>query len=1196
MLSASTISSSSSSAFSSSQGISTPSSQYSNDSRKANSNPLTELIFTEQSYMETLKMIDSQIAPIWMKQMTSAAPDFSELLKYIHDILKSNKRFCMKLTKIAANPQAISELGDVLMQWVDDMEVPYANYCRSYIPNLNQRTDILSNVSIQSLLRNLSANVSYDINLESLFDAPIQQLKYYKGLYSRLLEGSDSGRADHKLLLKANKRIDMIMAMARNSTPNKSSAFSSATNINNSKKMDSNTLPFIQTDFQSSGNNTQSLDLTTFERQVDCSRTVDLYGGAQINYQLRISNPGTQLVMNDSFVMLPQENSNNGPSMRVRLVLTTEVLVICRELSSTQFLLLYPAIPIGDITVKAESLDREIVGEYIIRFSVLGKKHIIMRADSKDIRNTWIGVDQTNASNSVITTPRTLSVAAQKKMLSASSSSSNNFASKFVIDTITTTATNKVDKPIRNTDIYTYYSESGGVSPLESSDEEEDNNPLFKKYAQQQQQQKSAAVDNGNSRTGNSRDTIMDIYDNHLYDSDGESEFPLPPKKNNNDDLSNIKPQSVKILSHVPNVAQAQQNFNNGSIPTTNPNRDNSNVKDHLPPIPPNKQQPAGNQPVKDPSHVQMTYIQAPTAQMTSMSISPSTPANQHHGESFSLNNKSNPVSSSSSSSSLKNGNSHSPLTVNLDNKSIGAGMKNNMMNDNNTKPSSPRAIEVQRAVIPEVMQAVTQKTDEYISDKNSRQPLMNNNGSTPIIPRTSSMRGNSNAVVNNQGTSPRLQSQHQYHQQQQGPTPPPKQMMHNPQQPGHIQQNQYMGNQPRPGMGQQQNGYSGTGNHGQPRPIMNSQQQQRPNMNAPGQQYSNNRPMPSPPPQQQNFRPGPPPGTAMGYNNARPMPSPTLSPSLSNSGRGLPNNQGQPSLGLQQPPGRFNSPSPSMTHLHANNSGSFEDLSSPPHSPNPYNSGNDIRQILYSNNQCDVFHWHNQSWYAAEGQCLLQIRVTHTNRACVAVELQNTGQLYLNAWISPTTVIRTPSPTDVSLSVYMGTKKENYLIHFGHPSDAQICADLLYKVHADAQYQQQQQQQSMMMESVINETEPEEPEPVDNVNVPQTLKPVMQCKAKLFIKNETSNWSTFGGVTMRISQQAPSMRMMIQIENDKTKLVSAIVRSGNVEKISSKRISFLLVDEVQKTSIVYMIHLREDQTGNKIYEYLRTKNAENGW
>lgn len=57
MLSASTISSSSS-AYSSNAGMSTPS-QYSSDSRRGNGNPLTELIETEQSYIETLKMIDS---------------------------------------------------------------------------------------------------------------------------------------------------------------------------------------------------------------------------------------------------------------------------------------------------------------------------------------------------------------------------------------------------------------------------------------------------------------------------------------------------------------------------------------------------------------------------------------------------------------------------------------------------------------------------------------------------------------------------------------------------------------------------------------------------------------------------------------------------------------------------------------------------------------------------------------------------------------------------------------------------------------------------------------------------------------------------------------------------------------------------------------------------------------------------------
>lgn len=57
MFSESTISSSN--AFNSSENASTPSSQFLANSRKAQGNPLTELIETEQSYIETLKMIDS---------------------------------------------------------------------------------------------------------------------------------------------------------------------------------------------------------------------------------------------------------------------------------------------------------------------------------------------------------------------------------------------------------------------------------------------------------------------------------------------------------------------------------------------------------------------------------------------------------------------------------------------------------------------------------------------------------------------------------------------------------------------------------------------------------------------------------------------------------------------------------------------------------------------------------------------------------------------------------------------------------------------------------------------------------------------------------------------------------------------------------------------------------------------------------
>ncbi|KAG1576191.1 hypothetical protein G6F46_001594 [Rhizopus delemar] len=898
---------------------------------------LDELTESEKRYMETLRMIDTQIASIWMKQTTSTAPDFSELLKHVNEISKTNKQFFSRIARISHQ----QEFNQILLQWIDDLEVPYSSYCRSYIPNLKQRTDILSNSFISSLIQDLSSKASYEITLQSLFEAPLQQLKYYKTLYAKLF--------DQDTFL--NKKIDKILALSQ-----KRNVLS------------------IQTGFES--------DLQTFQSQVNTSRTMDFFGGTYIDYkQLNISNPESELVMIDSFDLVT--NQQTGSTIRVHLVLTTEVLVICRELNKQSYSLMYPPLPIGDIVVKTDEQDR-------IHLSVMNRRNLVFRADSKEIRNMWIGADQ-NSSLS----PCPLDLVAQKKMLSAKSNKPNI---------------------VKNTDIFTFYSENGAVSPLESSDDEEE---IPKRMIP------------------NSRDTIIDIYDNHL--SEGE--------------LANVAPQSVKILPKIPHVTQATT-----LLP---PKKDTLNVPSPI------------RQPVKDVAHVQMTYIQAPTAQMGTMTISkPSSP---------------------SSLSSLKSMNS-------------------------TEKPSSPRAIEVQRAVVPEIMQAVTQNTEEYLETTMKK--------SQPVQ------------------TMPRTVSKEPF----QKPLPPqPHHQQNYLQRPPHHQPHAA---QPRPSYG---NRPPPPPSHQYYQHHVRPQQSGRP-MNAPPS--ANNQvyqPQNGVPPNQQAMRP------------QRPQYS-------------------QPS----PPPGRFNSPSPpSLPQM--NNS---DEWNSPPHSPSAYVTSNGIKQVIYNNNQCDVFHWNNQTWYAADGQCLLQVRLTHNNRTCMAVELQNKGQLYLNAWILPTTLIRQTSPTDVSLSVFMGTRKENYLVHFHQPQEAATLVGILHQAHREAT---QQQQAAVEAEKEPMEDELEEAVE-DNVNCPQTLKPVMQCKAKLFVQTETSKWNTFGSVSIRISQQAPSMRMMIQIENDKTKLVSAVVRSGNVEKISSKRISFLLSDESQKTSIVYMIQLREEQTGSKVYEYLRIKNAEYGW
>jgi hypothetical protein len=70
---------------------------------------------------------------------------------------------------------------------------------------------------------------------------------------------------------------------------------------------------------------------------------------------------------------------------------------------------------------------------------------------------------------------------------------------------------------------------------------------------------------------------------------------------------------------------------------------------------------------------------------------------------------------------------------------------------------------------------------------------------------------------------------------------------------------------------------------------------------------------------------------------------------------------------------------------------------------------------------------------------------------------------------------------------------------------------------------------------------------------------------------------------------------MHIDLSNH-TRLVSAMVQSRNVERLGPKRISFLLVDENEKNNVVYMVQVREELTGDKIFEYIKSKNSENGW
>lgn len=266
----------------------------------------------------------------------------------------------------------------------------------------------------------------------------------------------------------------------------------------------------------------------------------------------------------------------------------------------------------------------------------------------------------------------------------------------------------------------------------------------------------------------------------------------------------------------------------------------------------------------------------------------------------------------------------------------------------------------------------------------------------------------------------------------------------------------------------------------------------------------------------------------------------------------------------------------------------------------------------MYTNNHTKVFRWKDESWYAVEDDCLLEVRQTFSNRSCIAIHLKSSGQFYLNAWVLPDTFITRTTETDLSLSLHIANDQsvlENYLFHCESKSEADKLGNILEQMH----------QESVKMNMVISATSTLRGAPPalmrssslasavgagDNVLSPEelakTFKLAMQCKCKLYVQSASSKWNSFGSVYMKVSQQYATKKMHVAMESRKggktTQLVSAMIQSRNVERLGPKRITFLMVDELEKNSVVYMIQVREELTGDKIFEYVKTKNSENGW
>ncbi|KAI7875136.1 hypothetical protein K492DRAFT_240441 [Lichtheimia hyalospora FSU 10163] len=828
----------------------------SNGSPSPSNNPLSDLIRTEKAYIDTLKIIDTELAPLLQN---GAAAISDDLLDSVHDILVSNTRFYQRLTRIAANPDTIKELGDLLVQWVDDMHVPYTSFCE----NFAAESDICTKTepALERRLKEISMRTNRQVSLSSLFSAPMEQLRYYKALYTRFLESAQPGRSDHKLLIKTIQRIDTTLE-AMPAVPMACHRQEDQANDTH----DDNGSPGLL-----SG--------------IDCSGSVDLFTGMSKPYSITSTRKLGSVVLKDHFILLPEETHLSSPT-RVQATLTTEMLILVDETAHT---LLYAPISVDDLTSNSRNLDRELVGEYIVQLTIQGKKHLLLRADNRETRNKWVGV-RPQAPSSTTLTPRSMRSVA-------------NGGGSQATPRIDTNARKSV---IRKQDIFSYYQDqSGEISPLSSEEDE-----------------------------------------------------PITTSTNNGDaGVAHIRPK--------------------------------------VPPLPISR---------KEDKH------EVPTSAKSTQLLTP------------------RPSPSSEDSGSSRG---NSPV-----------------------RPTTPRTIEISHAVAPvAAMQAITQ-TNDYL---------------------------------------------------------------------------------------------------------------------VPGAQQQQHRPLPPHPPMKQPTWP-----TPAAPINRSPSPGPPVTPSHQ---QVPPSQQQQQHLAPSQQQLRSQRSMPELVVTPRHH---------PPPLPNHQQQQTPQGKVLYNNGYCQVFRWKGQSWYGVDGQCQVQVRQMSTHRACLSIQMQHSGQLYLNAWILPSTVINHASPTDISVTVHMAMGKETYLIHLHAPQDANALYQSLLHTH----------QLALAADFLSNQDDDdkEPPQQEEATAVPQTERLVMQCKTKLFVQNEHAKWGSLGsGLVLRLSQQQPSKKMYIDIEDGKKKkLVSAMVQSRNVGQIGPKRITLLFITE--KQAVVYMVQVKEEQTAAKLYQYLKTKNSDNGW
>jgi hypothetical protein len=99
---------------------------------------------------------------------------------------------------------------------IDDLEPSYSRYATIFLTGFDNYGPVSSNPLLPPILDEVSVSAPptpplQRWTLDALFLLPYNRLRYYRKLYSRLLQNTVEGRSDHRLLDASVRRLETLV-------------------------------------------------------------------------------------------------------------------------------------------------------------------------------------------------------------------------------------------------------------------------------------------------------------------------------------------------------------------------------------------------------------------------------------------------------------------------------------------------------------------------------------------------------------------------------------------------------------------------------------------------------------------------------------------------------------------------------------------------------------------------------------------------------------------------------------------------------------------------------------------------------------------------------------------------------------------------------------------------------------------------